>query len=44
MQAFVLTRPSDMSSAIAAASRPGAAYIAGGTDLLQLAKDNVETP
>jgi xanthine dehydrogenase YagS FAD-binding subunit len=44
MQAFILTRPSDMSSAIAAASRPGAAYIAGGTDLLQLAKDNVETP
>jgi xanthine dehydrogenase YagS FAD-binding subunit len=44
MQAFTLTRPADVPSAIAAASRPGATYIAGGTDLLQLAKDNVETP
>src|SRR3954470_11985497 len=44
MQAFTLTHPLDVQSAIAAASRPGAAYIAGGTDLLQLAKDNVETP
>jgi xanthine dehydrogenase YagS FAD-binding subunit len=44
MQAFTLTRPLDVQSAIAAASRPGATYIAGGTDLLQLAKDNVETP
>src|SRR5690348_8564282 len=44
MQAFTLTRPADVPSAIAAASQPGAIYIAGGTDLLQLAKDNVETP
>src|SRR3954451_13612983 len=44
MQAFTLIHPMDVQSAIAAASRPGAAYIAGGTDLLQLAKDNVETP
>jgi xanthine dehydrogenase YagS FAD-binding subunit len=44
MQAFTLTHPMDMKSAIVAGSRPGAVYIAGGTDLLQLAKDNVETP
>src|SRR4051812_5112742 len=44
MQAFTLTHPKDMQSAIAAAARPGTMYIAGGTDLLQLAKDNVETP
>jgi xanthine dehydrogenase YagS FAD-binding subunit len=44
MQAFTLTRPADTKSAIAAASRPDAAYIAGGTDLLQLTKDHVETP
>ena len=44
MQAFTLIRPSSTQDAVAAASQPGAAYIAGGTDLLQLAKDNVETP
>ena len=44
MQAFTLTQPKDMASAITAAAQPGAKYIAGGTDLLQLAKDNVETP
>ena len=44
MQAFTLTRPADTKSAIAAASRPDSAYIAGGTDLLQLTKDHVETP
>jgi xanthine dehydrogenase YagS FAD-binding subunit len=44
MQAFSLVEPHDAQSAIAAASAPGAKYIAGGTDLLQLAKDNVETP
>jgi xanthine dehydrogenase YagS FAD-binding subunit len=44
MQAFTLTTPSDLKSAIAAASQLRAKYIAGGTDLLQLAKDNVETP
>ncbi len=44
MQAFTLTRPADAKSAIAAASRPDAAYIAGGTDLLQLTKDHVATP
>jgi xanthine dehydrogenase YagS FAD-binding subunit len=44
MQAFTLIRPSDTKAAIAAASKGGAKYIAGGTDLLQLAKDNVESP
>jgi xanthine dehydrogenase YagS FAD-binding subunit len=44
MQAFTLTTPSDLEAAIAAASQARAKYIAGGTDLLQLAKDNVETP
>ncbi|HEX4367673.1 MAG TPA: xanthine dehydrogenase family protein subunit M [Rhodopila sp.] len=44
MQAFTLTAPSDLKTAIAAASQAHAKYIAGGTDLLQLAKDNVETP
>ncbi|HEY1412983.1 MAG TPA: xanthine dehydrogenase family protein subunit M [Rhodopila sp.] len=44
MQAFTLTQPRDMQEAIAAASGARAKYIAGGTDLLQLAKDNVETP
>jgi xanthine dehydrogenase YagS FAD-binding subunit len=44
MQAFTLMQPKDLSAAIAAAGHPGSKYIAGGTDLLQLAKDNVETP
>jgi xanthine dehydrogenase YagS FAD-binding subunit len=44
MQAFSLVEPRDVGSAIAAASAPGAKYIAGGTDFLQLAKDDVETP
>jgi xanthine dehydrogenase YagS FAD-binding subunit len=44
MQAFSLIEPRDVAAAVTAASAPGAKYIAGGTDLLQLAKDNVETP
>lgn len=44
MQAFTLTRPSDINAAITAASAVQTKYIAGGTDLLQLAKDNIETP
>jgi xanthine dehydrogenase YagS FAD-binding subunit len=44
MQAFTLTHPSDRKSAIVAGSKAGTKFIAGGTDLLQLAKDNVETP
>lgn len=44
MQAFTLIEPTDFQSALKAGTRPGTKYIAGGTDLLQLAKDNVETP
>ena len=44
MQAFTLINPADTNAAIGAGSRPRAKFIAGGTDLLQLAKDNVETP
>src|SRR3984957_19922919 len=44
MQAFSLVEPRDVRSAVTAASGAGAKYIAGGTDLVQLAKDNVETP
>jgi xanthine dehydrogenase YagS FAD-binding subunit len=44
MQAFSFIRPADGPAAVAAASLPGTKYIAGGTDLLQLAKDGVETP
>ncbi len=44
MQAFTLTRPADADAAITAAAIQGARYIAGGSDLLQLAKDNVERP
>jgi xanthine dehydrogenase YagS FAD-binding subunit len=44
MQAFTLMRPADAKAALTAASQAGSKYIAGGTDLLQLAKDNVETP
>ncbi len=44
MQAFSLVEPRDIHAAVTAASAPGAKYIAGGTDLLQLTKDSVETP
>ena len=44
MQAFTLESPPDARTAISAASRTRAKYIAGGTDLLQLAKDDIETP
>lgn len=44
MQQFSLIQPRGLPDAVAAAARRGAKYIAGGTDLLQLAKDNVERP
>src|ERR1700761_870973 len=44
MQAFSLVEPRDITAAVSAGSAPGAKYIAGGTDLLQLTKDNIETP
>lgn len=44
MQAFALISPSGVKAALTAGSVPGTKYIAGGTDLLQLTKDNVEAP
>lgn len=44
MQEFVLLQPTSAGDAAAAARATGGKYIAGGTDLLQLMKDNVETP
>ena len=44
MQAFTLTQPTDTHAAIAEGSAAQTKYIAGGTDLLQLTKDNIETP
>lgn len=44
MRAFTYERPDTVASAIAAASQPGATYIAGGTNLLDLMKIDVEQP
>ncbi len=44
MQAFTITTPKDIAAALAAGRQDGAKYIAGGTDLMQLAKDDVEVP
>jgi xanthine dehydrogenase YagS FAD-binding subunit len=44
MQSFHLIHPADIDAAVAAAAMHGGKYIAGGTDLMQLMKDNVETP
>jgi xanthine dehydrogenase YagS FAD-binding subunit len=44
MQAFTLTHPSNVQAAVIAGTQAQTKYIAGGTDLLQLAKDNIETP
>ena len=44
MQEFVLLRPVSPQDAATAAAENGTKYIAGGTDLLQLMKDNVESP
>ena len=44
MQAFTLAIPSSLDDAVGATQTSGSRYIAGGTDLLQLSKDNVETP
>lgn len=44
MQAFTITTPQDIPAALAAGQKDGAKYIAGGTDLMQLAKKEVETP
>jgi len=44
MQAFDLLRPAGIDAAVAAAAIPGSKFIAGGSDLMQLMKDGVETP
>ncbi|MBV9783391.1 MAG: xanthine dehydrogenase family protein subunit M [Acidisphaera sp.] len=44
MQSFGYLDPADADAAIAAAAAPGGKFIAGGTDLMQLMKDDVEAP
>jgi xanthine dehydrogenase YagS FAD-binding subunit len=44
MQPFQLVHPANVNAAVAAAVPHGGKYIAGGTDLMQLMKDNVEAP
>lgn len=44
MQAFTLVQPGSADAAITAAQTQGSKYIAGGSDLMQLLKDNVESP
>jgi xanthine dehydrogenase YagS FAD-binding subunit len=44
MQAFSLVTPADPDDAVRAAAEPGTMFIGGGTDLLQLLKDNVVAP
>ena len=44
MKSFDYVRPASVSDAIAAASRPGAVYLAAGTNLLDLMKGGVSRP
>lgn len=44
MQAFSYQRATDVPSAVAAGQQPGARYIGGGTNLLDLMKSGVERP
>ena len=44
MRSFNLVRPESMDAALAAAHTDGAAFIAGGTDLMQLMKNDVAAP
>jgi xanthine dehydrogenase YagS FAD-binding subunit len=44
MRAFTYERPDDVASALRAATKPGAKFVAGGTNLLDLMKVEVETP
>ena len=44
MKTFDYVRPSTISEAVAAAAAPGAAYLAAGTNLLDLMKGGVSTP
>jgi xanthine dehydrogenase YagS FAD-binding subunit len=44
MRAFTYERPVDMAAALVAIGRPGAKFLAGGTNLLDLMKVDAETP
>jgi xanthine dehydrogenase YagS FAD-binding subunit len=44
MQTFHLSQPASLDAALAAAREHGVKFIAGGTDLMQLLKDNIESP
>ncbi|HTB44902.1 MAG TPA: FAD binding domain-containing protein [Acetobacteraceae bacterium] len=44
MQSFQLVHPATIDAAVAASATNGGGYLAGGTDLMQLMKDNVEAP
>ena len=44
MQAFDLVRPASLGDAASAGARAQSAFIAGGTDLMQLVKDNIVEP
>jgi xanthine dehydrogenase YagS FAD-binding subunit len=44
MNTFEYVRPATVRDAVAAASQPGAAYLAGGTNLLDLMKGNISRP
>src|SRR3954453_12330992 len=44
MQPFHYLRATDVRGAIDAGRRPGAEFVAGGTDMLQLLKDDVRRP
>jgi xanthine dehydrogenase YagS FAD-binding subunit len=44
MRAFTYERPADANGALQAIAKPGAKFIAGGTNLLDLMKVEVETP
>ena len=44
MRAFDYVRPETIDAAVAAATQPGATYLAGGTNLLDLMKGNITRP
>ena len=44
MNRFEYIRPTDVSAAVAAAAEPGSAYLAAGTNLLDLMKGGVMRP
>src|SRR3954470_12258551 len=44
MRAFTYERPADMAAALQAVGKPGAKFLAGGTNLLDLMKVEAETP